>query len=177
MPGMIWQRPFPFIWPCTHPTRCMHHQHALCTPTGDAVCCARRAYGDEAEATVAELKTKNNYTRPQLWQTPDNAYSLEGIGPMDRFGVTKQVHVARAEHAAQYTEFIRAGRTAAARKYLTQEEGDESDVNLGMKPYRWVVHWWLTLVPSNSCNRAPWGPAGCGLVTCLYTLPAVVAEG
>ena len=53
-----------------------------------------------------------------------------------RFGVTEEVHKMRAAHADQYTKFIRAGRTAAAHKYLTRPEGGEGDINMGMQPYR-----------------------------------------
>jgi len=53
-----------------------------------------------------------------------------------RFGVTQEVHQMRAAHSDQYTTFIRSKRTAAARKYLTQQEGGDKDVNLGMQPYR-----------------------------------------
>jgi hypothetical protein len=97
-----------------------------------------RAYVDESDAAVAELTAKKTFSRPHLWETAENADSLEGIGPMDRFGLTKEVQVARAAHAAQYTTLLRAGRTAASHKYLTQEEGSEDDTNLGMKPYRYV---------------------------------------
>lgn len=93
---------------------------------------------NEGEATIASITARKTFKRPALWETPDNAYSLEGIGPMDRFGVTREVQVARKEHADQYTTFIRAGRNAANKKYLTQKEGDETDMNLGMKPYRLV---------------------------------------
>lgn len=58
------------------------------------------------------------------------------LGPLDRFGVTQEVHQARVAHADQYTTFVRAKRTAAARKYLTQAEGGADDINIGMKPYR-----------------------------------------
>jgi hypothetical protein len=103
----------------------------------NAVC---RAYADESDAAVAELTAKKTFSRPQLWETAENADSFEGIGPMDRFGLTKEVQVARAAHASQYTTLLRAGRTAASRKYLTQEEGSEDDKNLGMKPYRCELH-------------------------------------
>lgn len=53
-----------------------------------------------------------------------------------RFGVTQEVHQARVAHSDQYTAFVRAKRTAAARKYLTQKEGGEDDINMGMQPYR-----------------------------------------
>jgi hypothetical protein len=46
--------------------------------------------------------------------------------------------MARSKHADQYTTFIRAGRTAKAQTYLTRKEGDETDVDLGMTPYRCV---------------------------------------
>lgn len=52
-----------------------------------------------------------------------------------RYGVTEEVHKKRAAHAEQYINFIRTQRTAAARKYLTQAEGGEDDVNIGMKPH------------------------------------------
>jgi hypothetical protein len=98
-----------------------------------------RAYVDESEAAVAELTAKKTFSRQQLWDTAENADSFDGIGPMDRFGLTKELQVARAAHASQYTTLLRAGRTAASRKYLTQEEGSEDDRNLGMKPYRCVL--------------------------------------
>lgn len=97
---------------------------------------ACRAYVDESDAAVAELTAKKTFSRPQLWDTAENADSFDGIGPLDRFGLTQQVQVARAAHASHYTALLRAGRTAAARKYLTQEEGGEGDANLGMQPYR-----------------------------------------
>ncbi|KAF6261116.1 hypothetical protein COO60DRAFT_1637017 [Scenedesmus sp. NREL 46B-D3] len=95
-----------------------------------------RAYVDESDAAVAELTAKKTFSRPQLWDTAENADSFDGIGPLDRFGLTQRVQVARAAHASHYTALLRAGRTAAARKYLTQEEGGEGDANLGMQPYR-----------------------------------------
>lgn len=57
------------------------------------------------------------------------------------------VQMARSKHADQYTTFIRAGRTAKAQTYLTRKEGDETDVDLGMTPYRCV------------CGGGPWGNA------------------
>jgi hypothetical protein len=48
--------------------------------------------------------------------------------------------MARTKHADQYTTFIRAGRTAKAHTYLTRKEGDETDVDLGMTPYRCVCN-------------------------------------
>lgn len=73
-----------------------------------------------------------------------------------RFGVTQEVHQARAAHADQYNSFVRARRTAAARKYLTQPEGGADDVNMGMKPYRWAVS---RLSPG--CNAWPLAVAKC----------------
>jgi hypothetical protein len=52
--------------------------------------------------------------------------------------VTLEVHQARVAHADQYTTWVRRQRAAAAAKHLTQHEGDESDTNLGMQPYRSV---------------------------------------
>lgn len=53
-----------------------------------------------------------------------------------RFGFTQEVQQARVAHSDQYTSFVRARRIAAARKHLTQKEGGEDDINMGMQPYR-----------------------------------------
>jgi len=58
----------------------------------------------------------------------------KGHGQLD--SDSRQLLMARSAHADQYTSFIRAGRTAKAQKHLTQAEGGEGDVNMGMKPYR-----------------------------------------
>lgn len=96
---------------------------------------------DEAQATLAGITAgaSRTFKRHALWETDQAIDSLEGIGPMDRFGVTREVQIARKEHADQYTTFIRSGRTAAAKRYLTDKEGEETDTNLGMKPYRLVT--------------------------------------
>lgn len=116
---------------------------------------------------MAELTAKKTFSRPQLWETAENADSFEGIGPLDRFGLTKEVQVARAAHAAQYTTLLRAGRTAASHKYLTQEEGSEDDTNLGMKPYRCACSWssWSSLYRQTLDHDVP-----CH-ATCDLTVP------
>eukprot|EP00775_Hariotina_reticulata_P012144 gene12144-12282_t len=93
-----------------------------------------RQFIDEDEAAVAHLTAKNTFSRPQLWETADAVLASKGHGHLD--SNSRQLQMARAAHADQYTSFIRAGRTAKAQKHLTQAEGEEGDVNLGMRPYR-----------------------------------------
>ncbi len=72
-----------------------------------------RRFVDEGEAALWTLKAEqgktSTYRRPRLWSTAENKQSLEWIGPEDEYGVTKEVQVARAGHADEYTAFIRAG--------------------------------------------------------------------
>jgi hypothetical protein len=64
-----------------------------------------------------------------------------------RFGFTQEVQQARVAHSDQYTTFVRAKRMAAARKHLTQKEGGEDDVNMGMQPYRQARFVWGVAQP------------------------------
>jgi hypothetical protein len=50
--------------------------------------------------------------------------------------VTHEVHQARVAHSDQYIAFVRAKRKAAAHKQLTEKQGGDDDVNMGMQPYR-----------------------------------------
>lgn len=48
---------------------------------------------DEADAAVAHLIAGRTFRRPKIWEPPLNAWTLEGIGPQDKYGVMKEVHV------------------------------------------------------------------------------------
>lgn len=48
---------------------------------------------DEADAAVADLIAGRTFRRPKIWEPPLNAWTLEGIGPQDKYGVMKEVHV------------------------------------------------------------------------------------
>ena len=52
-----------------------------------------RRYVDEQDACLAEVLAGRGYARPKLWESAENAYSLEGIGPEDKYGVIKDVQV------------------------------------------------------------------------------------
>lgn len=47
-----------------------------------AVLC--RALVNEADAAVARLVAEKTYKRPQIWEVPENADRLEGIGATDK---------------------------------------------------------------------------------------------
>jgi hypothetical protein len=52
-----------------------------------------RHYVDDQDACLVEALAGRGFARPKLWETAENAYSLEGIGPEDKYGVIKDVQV------------------------------------------------------------------------------------
>lgn len=96
------------------------------------VCCSA------VHARMCAVCSTGSATQPDLTPTPACTTTTgPHHHPTNRFGVTMAVHQARVAHAQEYTTFIQARRTAAARKYLTQPEGGKDDVNMGMQPFRY----------------------------------------
>jgi hypothetical protein len=76
------------------------HPECLSHPVVSLITCLRvalphlcRKYVDEADAAVADLIAGRTFRRPKIWEPPLNAWTLEGIGPQDKYGVMKEVHV------------------------------------------------------------------------------------
>lgn len=89
---------------------------------------------DEEMTVLAGLTKKRTFHRQQLWENPETLKRLDTVGDADPLAYTKSDRMLQSQHDDRYTEFIRAGRTAKKRHYLTRPVGD-NDLDLGMTAY------------------------------------------